>query len=404
MKIRISDPIVVAVGPDSRTAGWGPYQFPELMRLADGRIVCKFSVGPDSCTEYGKVHTGNCGVSADGGKTWERSDISNFDLVRGTLLPNGDRIRFKAPQAVPVTEDMDFGEPAGFVKRKSQYCYRVENISRDICVDTWYLTRIRAGSDVEEVEPVKLNWNNMVVRVCRGMLVQPINMGVVRLGPDGTLWTTHYDIGNGPEDNKFTGYLANYLLRSTDNGHTWDIAHYLPYDPEKIPHPDAGDWEGFGENNITFTPDGSMIRLIRTNGALHKGLAGAGLLYIVRSEDNGNTWSEPEIFDTRGVWPRLLTLKCGVTLASYGRPGFFVRATDDPACKKWEDPIELIHSDFERIGSDGNVVSVGTCSYSDMIALDDHTALLAHSDFTIPDEAGIPRKTIVVRTISIEQD
>ena len=404
MKLNISDPVIVAVGPDARTAGWGPYQFPELIKVPDGKILCTFSVGLDAYSEYGKTHTGNCRMTEDLGKTWKVAELKDYEHVRGILTSNGDRIRFIQPKPVQVTEDMDLGEKVGFVKRNSQYCYRVENISRDICTDTWHLARVQAGSDAVTVEPVKLNWNNMIVRVCRDLLIQPNDMGVIRMGPDGTLWTTNYDIGNGPEDNQFTGYLANYLLRSTDNGHTWDIAHYLPYDPEKIPHPDAENWEGFGENNLAFTPDGSMIRLIRTNGALNKGLAGAGLLYIVRSEDNGNTWSEPEIFDTRGVWPRLLTLKCGVTLASYGRPGFFVRATDDPACKKWEDPIELIHSDFVKIDWHGNVVDVATCSYSDMIALDDHTALLAHSDFTIPDEDGIPRKTIVVRTITVEQD
>ena len=403
MKLKISDPIVVSRGPDSRTAGWGPYQFPSLSLLPDGRIVCTHSVGADSCTEYGKKVSGNCHVSEDGGLTWTPADEDEFRLTWGTLLPNGDRISKKDPVSIPVTEDMDLGEYAGFVKRNSQKCYRVDSISEELCTHTWKVARVKAGSDQEEIHPVKLNWNNRIVRVCRGYLVQPINMGVFRVGPDGTLWTTHYDIGNGPEDNKFTGYLANYLLKSTDNGYTWEMAHYLPYDPEKIPHPDAGNWEGFGENNMTFTPDGSIIRLVRTNGSVGNS---PGFLYIVRSEDNGVTWSEPEFFDKLGVWPRLVTLGCGVTIASYGRPGFFVRATDDPACKKWEDPIELIHVDYDPTKHiiSSNMQQQGTCSYSDIIALDDHTALLAHSDFNIQDENGIPRKTIVVRFLTVEQE
>lgn len=404
MKLNISEPIIVSRGPDSQTAGWGPYQFPALTMLPDGRILCKHSVGADSCSEYGKKKKGNCHISEDGGHTWAPADLDDYALQRGILLPNGDRIRNESHRSIPVTEDMDFGVFAGFVKRKAQNCYRVDSISEDLCAHTWNLARVKAGSDKEEIHPVKLNWDNQIIRVCQGYLVQPINMGVFRVGPDGTLWTTHYDIGNGPEDNKFTGYLANYLLRSNDNGYTWDLAHYLPYDPEKIPHPDAANWEGFGENNIAFNPDGSMIRLVRTNGSLSKGSKGAGLLYIVRSEDNGKTWSEPEIFDRLGVWPRLLTLGCGVTLAAYGRPGFYVRATSDPSCKEWEDPIEIIHADYETMPRDGNMEIIGTCSYSDMIALDDRTALLAHSDFTIKDENGISRKTIVVRYITVEQD
>ena len=124
-------------------------------------------------------------------------------------------------------------------------------------------------------------------------------------------------------------------------------------------------------------------------------------MLITRSVDGGKTWSAPEEFDFTGVWPALLTLKCGVTLATYGRPGLFLRATADPSCKVWEDPIELIHSNRQP-NKPGSVVNMATCSYTDLIPIDDHTAGLAYSDFTIPDENGIPRKTMMFRTITIE--
>ena len=38
MRIILSEPIVVAMGPESATTGWGPYQFPELVKLKDGRF------------------------------------------------------------------------------------------------------------------------------------------------------------------------------------------------------------------------------------------------------------------------------------------------------------------------------------------------------------------------------
>ena len=92
---------------------------------------------------------------------------------------------------------------------------------------------------------------------------------------------------------------------------------------------------------------------------------------------------------------------CGVTLATYGRPGLFLRATNDPACLQWEDRMELIHSSGER-DTPGSVLNRATCSYTDMIPLDDHTAGLAYSDFTIKDENGVPRKTMMFRTITVE--
>ena len=97
----------------------------------------------------------------------------------------------------------------------------------------------------------------------------------------------------------------------------------------------------------------------------------------------------------------MLTLKCGATLATYGRPGLFLRATDDPSCRVWEDRIELIHSSGESEPA-CSVVKRATCSYTDMIPLDDHTAGLAYSDFTVKDENGVERKTMMFCTITVE--
>ena len=87
MKLKISEPIIVSRGPDSRTTGWGPYQFPSLTLLPDGRILCSHSVGADHCSEYGKKVTGNCHISEDGGKTWRKRLLS--DREKGPLMSNG---------------------------------------------------------------------------------------------------------------------------------------------------------------------------------------------------------------------------------------------------------------------------------------------------------------------------
>ena len=43
MKLQISEPVIISMGPDSRTAGWGPYQFPDLFFLPDGRLMTNWS-------------------------------------------------------------------------------------------------------------------------------------------------------------------------------------------------------------------------------------------------------------------------------------------------------------------------------------------------------------------------
>ena len=83
--------------------------------------------------------------------------------------------------------------------------------------------------------------------------------------------------------------------------------------------------------------------------------------------------------------------KNGVTLASYGRPGLFLRATNGPAGRAWGSSATVVHPGV--MGSD-------TCSYSDLVALDDHSALISYADFNYPDEEGKPRKAILVRKIT----
>ena len=43
MKLKISEPVVVAAGPESATTGWGVYQFPDIERLVDGRLMIAFA-------------------------------------------------------------------------------------------------------------------------------------------------------------------------------------------------------------------------------------------------------------------------------------------------------------------------------------------------------------------------
>ena len=87
----------------------------------------------------------------------------------------------------------------------------------------------------------------------------------------------------------------------------------------------------------------------------------------------------------------MLTLQNGITIASYGRPGLFVRATADPAGLEWEQRMVVVEPAERR---------QDTCSYSDLLALDEKTALLAYSDFNYPDAQGRKRKSILVRTVT----
>jgi len=89
----------------------------------------------------------------------------------------------------------------------------------------------------------------------------------------------------------------------------------------------------------------------------------------------------------------LLTLGCGVTLAAYGRPGLFVRATNDPSAKTWGPRAAVV--DPAPDGPD-------TCAYSCLLPVDGRTALIAYSDFRHIGEDDQMHKSIKVREIAIQ--
>ena len=147
MKLNISEPVLISMGPDSRTAGWGPYQFPEMKILPDGRLLVLFNDRLDSETVFGTER--RCFVSPDRGTTWAEDRESNFASENGILLPNGDRVRFDELTSIPL-ENIDLSNATSLgkvahIEHKDQDFFRVEDISRDVCADTWLIHRVKKG-------------------------------------------------------------------------------------------------------------------------------------------------------------------------------------------------------------------------------------------------------------------
>jgi hypothetical protein len=113
-------------------------------------------------------------------------------------------------------------------------------------------------------------------------------------------------------------------------------------------------------------------------------------MYISWTEDGGYTWTKPEYFDDRGVWPQTTKLENGVVIAGYGRPGLFAKPWYNG---KWHDRIAVVES---------MEYQTDTCSYCALIPSGPDSALVFYSDFNYPDSDGIPRKSILVREIKAE--
>jgi len=381
--LTLGEPVIVAQA-SPEVAGWGPYQFPRIERLADGTLHVAYHVRADSATAYGL----SCGhaVSRDDGQSWEAS--SEPDSTGGLLLPNGDRLLAVADRSIPIDE---LALPQAIASVHASYVdyefYRAGDLPPHLA-KAWPFLRLPAGGSIwtREWATVGIGEAANVRTVTEKVFVLPFfEQDRIRLAPDGSLRTTTYLLPDmGPRDKVLRPYLVR-VVRSADAGHTWQEVSTIPYlpDPEADAKWDARD--GFTEPELHDMPDGSVFCLLRTTDG-----NGIGPTYWARSQDDAITWSRPRIFDDRGVWPQLLTLESGVTLAAYGRPGLFLRATADPAGLQWDERLTVVPPDKPH---------TETCSYSDLIALDARHALIVYSDFRCPNAQGQVCKTILCRTI-----
>jgi hypothetical protein len=386
LNITQHDPVVVSQAPPD-IRNWGPWQFPAIQRLPDGRLAVGYHVESDSATAYGKPP--GMGISYDDGTTWKQASPNEISISGNTkifTLPNGDLFR-----QVPL-RSVDPGTVAGRLPPsigKAFGGYRNEIIGFDatqmpLDLAGYRFSRRASGTEKWVEENATVTIPGAIRTIYMGVLTFPW-MHRINQAPDGSLWGVIYSKRH--VDGEIARYYEAILLHSDDGGRTWVFRSSIPYQPDPSADEHAEDRDGFTEPNIAFLPDGTILCLLRTTDA-----NGLGPLYVSRSSDDGFTWSTPVLFDNRGVWPALVTLPKGVTLAAYGRTGLFVRGTDDPTGHVWEDRIAVVEPMAHQ---------TDTCSYSDLLAVSDSEVLIAYSDFNVPNAAGQPCKSIMVRKISI---
>jgi hypothetical protein len=384
-EIILGDPIVVAQAPPE-IRNWGPWQFPAISRLPDGRLMIGYHIAEDAATAYGAQP--GVAISDDNGGTWKTTDATPAPATwtsKSLTLSNGDLLRQVSLKSRTVADIQQKLPPplttwtAGYGEKYIIYS------DKDMPVELagWRFARLKKNSTTWVEETAEVHIPNDIRVVTGGVLVFPW-IHRIKIAPDGGLWGIGFTLR--VVNRVMQKQLSVYFLRSVDAGHTWNLLAEIPYQPDQNMDKFWDQREGFTEPDITFAPDGSILCLIRTTDG-----SGIGPLYQSRSMDNGKTWSKPAVFDDLGVWPIFLRMENSVTLVSYGRPGLYVRATQDPSCESWGPRIPIVNP--AKLGTD-------TCSYSDLLALDSKTALIVYSDFNYPDNQGQPCKTILVRKLA----
>lgn len=436
IKLKLHDSHVIVQGPTWEESGWGYYQFPKVYALGGKRLAASVHLLLDTYESYG----GGKGwfVSEDEGVTW-RETSSDIQRECGFPAPSGDLL-FPLEQPIRELADMDvppfrmaayslpsdstedlvksrnsekFPEGIGIFRGtwgEPYRTYTVDSLPDGFLKKEWKFLRCRPATGEAKEEFAAVNWPYMPVHTIKTdhlFVTAPNLWGNIKRAPDGSLWAAHYDMcGTNPKNGAHYIYSAAYLFRSEDDGRSWNLVSHLPYQPDADADKLAFFRDGWTEPEIEFMPDGSMIMLLRLAGVFH-GAPEWAPSYITRSTDGGRTWAKPRVFDKCGVIPQLRRLACGVTLAVYGRPGIYVRATRDPAGLDWEEPAEIM-TDGDRSGLANDPPArpsfhqwAGSCCNQSAAVVADDRIVVGYSDFYVPDARGVKRKTCLSKVVEV---
>ncbi len=394
LTLRFGKPAVIEQG-DVGDQIWGHYQFPAIRRMTDGSLRISWSYGRDTIEyKHDVTPRATYAVSRDEGKTWERGGACSGSGA-ANLMPNGKYFAGFRGKGAYRADYMAKYEPA---MTWGQYkMYFAEDIAETVDTAVSAYEYDPATGKTEEFA-CRINWPHMPIVQFPGGLLYPVTQvfalcaGAVTT-VDGVLYLPAYGYGFDAfapdrEAAKFENarYFSVFFFKSADCGRTWELLSQI-----KAGGPVTDYSEGPCEPEMTVAPDGSFVMLFRTGSN--------NPCYVVRSTDRGVTWSTPRRLDDIGVLPQILSLPCGVTLATFGRPKMRFTAADDPAAMDWAVP-----QTFPLSAPAGMNAFQVSCFYTDLFPVSDDTALFAYTDFMYPNEYGAPAKTVLVRTVTVIKD
>lgn len=388
LKVKLAEPVVV--GMATKEEKWGFFQFPNIYRGLDKKVVTTWNMSDDAITSYG-TGSRSFSISNDSGKTWSPARQEPV-IGGGLLLPDGDRIEIYTPKALKV-EDLQLPKPVGSSlthpdpnSKRYTYLYKVSELPEDL--QGVYINRLQKGETKWTTEHAVLD-DSQAVRYSRAGLFPVVWWGDMKIVADSSILAGVYP-GFYLREDGIVDPSGVSFYRSVDKGHTWKIHSRIPYMPDlkADPNGDKRLIRGFGEPAFEILSDGSFLCVMRTSDGL-----GISPMYFSRSVDMGLTWSKPKPFTRNGVMPRLLQLENGVIVLVSGRPGVQLRLCTDGKGEKWTDPFEMLPYE--------NETEAVSCGYTELLVTGEDSFLMIYSDFRYPNQAGEIRKAIKVREVKV---
>jgi len=408
--IKLGEPKIVAQNTEEPVL-FGGYQDPIIRRAEDGTLYVRFNARRDSWETFGEEEKNPVYKSTDGGETWAPIENAQEEWMRaGTRLPNGDIFYFceypvLQKETLPELPPLPEGRKMSWAGWSVYTVDELTPVLGDRVAKEIKAYRIKAGTNevIEETCPVI--WDNMpVVLHGDGFLIRvfPHPSLSMKVDKEGALWMP-VDAPAIGEDGKLASLRrCTALLRSTDMGHTWEYVSHILYE-EGFNPPTAIDVEGFMECSIEFLRDGSCVAILRS-GSLSPFEIGddehpAPIMMKTHSYDGCKTWEKPEYFYDYGVLPVTRMFDDGTILLSSGRPGVYLRVTDDPSAREWSDAVSVVYVPKEDMYEKYYEYS---CCNTSLVITGPDTAMITYSDFTLNAPDGKRAKSIMVRKITIE--
>ena len=127
------------------------------------------------------------------------------------------------------------------------------------------------------------------------------------------------------------------------------------------------------------------------------------------SEDNGYTWSKPEIISDESVTPHVVALDNGVVVVVYGRPGVHFKISEDNG-KTWSGPYSIIGKTLKECRAEGledfDAKFRNSISYSNTFVdkISEDTFIVLYNNLKYVDDDGLCHKAAFVRRIKIKKN
>lgn len=408
---------------NEETKKWGVYAIPRMWRNIDGRLIIRFN-GEIDCgdTDNMQVVPNLYYASDDNGDTWYfvEDGESEFDIG---ILNGIDNPYIETEESIIAFREKKNLNAIEGVKAQKEFLYPTkEAIMKsyrygDIPDTSKGFEILKyANKDSEpKIYPVKIDFPEREIlvntkgnteagfvdveeRMKQCIFKNPYFGSVIKLA-DGSLGA--YAYGQHPDVSDHYCGVA-YLLASEDGGHTWKKRGIIAKSVD-LPYGYTGDGQ---EASIDMTPNGIIICAMRMDLCTDVEPFGTA---VCISEDNGYTWSKPEIISDESVTPHVVALDNGVVVVVYGRPGVHFKISEDNG-KTWSGPYSIIGKTLKECRAEGlkdfDAKFGNSISYSNTFVdkISEDTFIVLYNNLKYVDDDGLCHKAAFVRKIKIKKN